>query len=147
MENQLKRWCEIGLKVQLWEQRWKGTRWEGVHSELKVQLQVRINSSGELSGCIFNAAALCFIMHAILNQTNRQSRWIQYSLGQILLEATERPQSGQQRHIKANKAGKRRTDRRAGKAWIQRAMGLVGVPFMLHCGTNDSVFKIFISIF
>lgn len=39
--------------------------------ELEAHLQVRINCSGELSGGIFDVAALCFIMHAILNQTNR----------------------------------------------------------------------------
>lgn len=62
------------------DERWKDIKKEGgegslhhpaLGEELQVHLEVRLNPVGELSGGIFDAAALRFIMHAILNQTNR----------------------------------------------------------------------------
>lgn len=72
MEDQLKVNRAAGAKMKA-EKISRGR--EGVHpalgEELQVHLEVRINSFGEPSGGILDVAALCFIMHAILNQTNR----------------------------------------------------------------------------
>lgn len=72
MEDQLKRWNRADSS-----RRKDETISEGRESiaalgeESEAHLQVSINCFGELSGGIFDVAALCFIMHAMLNQTNR----------------------------------------------------------------------------